>query len=83
MAGIWPPSPYCKADERYPEDYLHASVEERLANLGTPRIDLLQLHTWTRAWNRNPTPFRVLRELQKEGKMGWSGSPPRRTTRTA
>jgi aryl-alcohol dehydrogenase-like predicted oxidoreductase len=73
VAGIWPPSPYCKADERYPEDYLRASVEERLANLGTPRIDLLQLHTWTRAWNRNPTPFRVLRELQKEGKIGLVG----------
>jgi aryl-alcohol dehydrogenase-like predicted oxidoreductase len=30
---------------------------------------LLQLHTWTRAWNKNPTAFEVMRKLQKEGKI--------------
>src|SRR6195952_1780496 len=68
--GIWPPSPYCKADERYGEKYVRESVAERLRNLGTDRIDLLQLHTWTRAWNRNPTPFKLLRKLQSEGLLG-------------
>lgn len=72
-AGCWPPSPYCQADERYSEAYLRANVAERLANLGTDKIDLLQLHTWTRAWNRNPTPFKVLRQLQSEGKLGLIG----------
>jgi aryl-alcohol dehydrogenase-like predicted oxidoreductase len=71
--GIWPPSPYCKADERYSESYLRESVAERLRNLGTRRLDLLQLHTWTRAWNRNPTPFKVLRQLQSEGLIGLIG----------
>jgi aryl-alcohol dehydrogenase-like predicted oxidoreductase len=71
--GIWPPSPYCKADERYSESYLRQSVAERLANLGTKRLDLLQLHTWTRAWNRHPTPFKVLRQLQREGQLGLIG----------
>jgi len=71
--GIWPPSPYCVADERYPEKYLRANVATRLANLGTKRLDLLQLHTWTRAWNRNPTPFKVLRQLQREGQVGLIG----------
>src|ERR1700712_278041 len=65
--GIWPPSPYCRADERYNEKYVRASVAERLSNLGVQKIDLLQLHTWTRAWNRNPTPFKMLRQLQREG----------------
>lgn len=72
-AGLWPPSPYCVADERYPEAYLRANIAERLQNLGTDRLDLLQLHTWTRAWNRNPTPFKVLRALQREGKLGLIG----------
>ena len=72
-AGIWPPSPYDKADERYSEKYLRANVATRLANLGTERLDLLQLHTWTRAWNRNPTPFKVLRQLQREGLIGLIG----------
>lgn len=31
------------------------------------QLDLLQLHTWTRAWNRNPTPFKILRQFQREG----------------
>jgi aryl-alcohol dehydrogenase-like predicted oxidoreductase len=72
-AGVWPPSPYCVADERYPASYLRDNLAERLRNLGTERLDLLQLHTWTRAWNRNPTPFKVLRELQREGRIGLIG----------
>jgi aryl-alcohol dehydrogenase-like predicted oxidoreductase len=68
-SGPWPPSPYCVAAQRYPEGYLRENVEERLRSLGTDRIDILQLHTWTRAWNRNPEPFEVLRALKKEGKV--------------
>jgi aryl-alcohol dehydrogenase-like predicted oxidoreductase len=71
--GPWPPSPYCLAEERYSERYLRNNIANRLANLGTRKIDLLQLHTWTRAWNRNPTPFKVLRQLQKEGLVGLIG----------
>ncbi len=72
-AGAWPPSPYCKAQARYSEAYLRSNIEERLRNLGTDHIDLLQLHTWTRAWNRNPEPFQVLRKLREEGKIRFVG----------
>jgi aryl-alcohol dehydrogenase-like predicted oxidoreductase len=71
--GPWPPSPYCRDGERYSERHLRANVEERLRNLGTDRIDLLQLHTWTRAWNADPRPFEVLRKLQGEGKIRFIG----------
>ncbi len=71
--GAWPPSPYCRAEERYSEAYLRENIATRCANLGTDKIDLLQLHTWTRAWNRNPTPFKILRALQAEGKIGLVG----------
>ena len=71
--GAWPPSPYDRADERYAEAYLRENVATRCANLGTDRLDLLQLHTWTRAWNRDPAPFKVLRALQREGKIGLVG----------
>lgn len=71
--GIWPPSPYCRAEERYGEAYLRANVAERCATLGVSKLDLLQLHTWTRAWNRNPTPLKVLRALQAEGRVGLIG----------
>ena len=69
VLGDWPPSPYDRAAERYPEKYLRENVEERLRNLGTDCLDLLQLHTWTRAWNRDPQPLEVLRKLQQEGKL--------------
>lgn len=72
-AGIWPPSPYCRADVRYAEAYLRENIATRCANLGVEKLDLLQLHTWTRAWNRNPTPFKILRQLQREGRVGLIG----------
>lgn len=72
-AGPWPPSPYCRAEERYGEEHLRRSLEQSLTNLGTDCVDVLQLHTWTRAWNRDPSPLRVLRELKKEGKLRFIG----------
>lgn len=69
MPGPWPPSPYCRAEERYPEEYLRTNVEDRLKNLNTDCLDLLQLHTWSRAFNRDPVPFETLRSLRKEGKL--------------
>lgn len=67
--GPWPPTPYCRAEERYSEKYLRESVEERLRNLGVDAIDVLQLHTWTRAWNRAPYPLEILARLKQEGKV--------------
>ncbi len=67
--GPWPPSPYCKVEERYNSKYIEKNVEERLKNLQTDCIDLVQIHTWTRAWNKNPSPLITLKKLQKEGKI--------------
>jgi aryl-alcohol dehydrogenase-like predicted oxidoreductase len=67
--GPWPPTPYCDMDIRYSEKYLRDNVEERLRNLKTDCIDILQLHTWTRAWNNNPRPLDMLKKLQAEGKI--------------
>lgn len=71
--GHWPPSPYDSADARYSEKYLRENIAARLAHLGTSKLDLLQLHTWTRAWNRQPAPFKILRQLQREGLVGLIG----------
>ncbi len=73
QSGPWPPSPYCIAEERYPEKYIRESVDFTLKNLRREIIDVMQLHTWTRAWNRDPVPLHVLRELQKEGKVRFVG----------
>jgi len=71
--GPWPPTPYCVAAERFPEAYLRERVEEHLKNLDTDCIDVLLLHTWTRAWNSDPQPFEFLRKLRDEGKIQFIG----------
>lgn len=67
VAGKWPPSPYCKIEERYPEKYLRENVEERLKNLQVESLDVLLLHTWTRAWNDNPDALKILQKMKSEG----------------
>lgn len=65
--GKWPPSPYCKMELRYSEKYLRENVEERLSNLQVDSLDVLLLHTWTRAWNDNPLPLKILQQMKAEG----------------
>lgn len=67
--GPWPPSHYCDPNLRYPADFLRSKTEECLGRLGTDAIDIMQLHTWTRAWNRDPQPLLALQQLKKEGKI--------------
>jgi aryl-alcohol dehydrogenase-like predicted oxidoreductase len=67
VPGPWPPSPYCRIEERYPEKYLRENVEERLKNLQMERLDVLLLHTWTRAWNDRPEALEILKRMKEEG----------------
>ncbi len=67
--GNWPPGPYDRIEERYSESYLRERLELSLKQLGVECLDVVQLHTWTRAWNNNPTALEILRKFQKEGKI--------------
>ena len=71
--GPWPPSPYCRSAERYPDEYLVANIEERRRMLDVECLDLLQLHTWTRAWNKDPRPLDTLKRLQGQGRLKYIG----------
>jgi aryl-alcohol dehydrogenase-like predicted oxidoreductase len=42
-------------------------VEERLKNLQVECLDVLLLHTWTRAWNDNPKALELLQKMKSEG----------------
>ncbi len=65
--GKWPPSPYCRIEERYSEKYLRENIEERLTNLQVSSLDVLLLHTWTRAWNDKPVALEILQKIKSEG----------------
>ncbi len=67
--GDWPPSPYDPIEARFSRDYLRECIERSLRDLGRECIDLVQVHTWTRAWNRHPAVFDMLRDFRKEGKI--------------
>lgn len=67
--GAWPASPHDAADQRYPESYLRERVERSLRNMKAEALDVLLLHLWSRAWNRNPAPLETLKALKKEGKL--------------
>lgn len=69
LPGDWPPGPYDTIEERYPTAHVQAQVEKSLRELETDCLDLIQIHTWSRAWNRNPSAFEVLRKLRQEGKV--------------
>ncbi len=71
--GPWPPSPYDSIEDRYSAEYVRKNTEERLRNLNTECIDVLLLHSWTRAWNRNPSALHVLQALKAEGKILLAG----------
>lgn len=67
--GPWPPRPNDAWQERYGEAYLRTNLEERLRNLKVETLDVLLLHIWNRAWNRDPGPLETLRKFKKEGKI--------------
>lgn len=48
-------------------------VEKSLTDLQTDCLDLIQVYTWSRAWNQDPTVFEVLRTLWKQGKVNGIG----------
>ncbi|MCF7802630.1 MAG: aldo/keto reductase [Candidatus Marinimicrobia bacterium] len=71
--GHWPPFPDDNWQDRFPEDYLRERVEFSLKKLGAETLDIVQLHSWTRAWNADPVPLHILNELKEEGKISGVG----------
>jgi len=55
--GTWPPPSHDRIEDRFSEMYLRERVESSLRNLQTDCLDLLQLHTWTRAATRRRLKF--------------------------
>jgi aryl-alcohol dehydrogenase-like predicted oxidoreductase len=69
----WPPLPGTPVKEVFPGDYIRASTEESLRNLGVETIDLLQLHVWNDEWVGQGDWLETLQQLKEQGKIRFFG----------
>jgi aryl-alcohol dehydrogenase-like predicted oxidoreductase len=69
----WPSRRGATLDEVFPADYIRSSTEQCLANLGLPRIDLLQFHVWEDAWADDDRWRRAIDDLKREGLIRAAG----------
>jgi len=69
----WPSRRGSTLDECFPPDHIREYAEKSLANLGLPRIDLLQFHVWEDAWAHDVRWQRAIDDLRSRGLVGAVG----------
>jgi aryl-alcohol dehydrogenase-like predicted oxidoreductase len=70
---IWPAPAGIPVEDAFPGDHIRACAERSLSNLGTERIDLLQLHVWSDDWVDQGDWRETVEALRAEGKIGFFG----------
>jgi aryl-alcohol dehydrogenase-like predicted oxidoreductase len=70
---IWPARPGIGIADVCPYDYIIASTEQSLKNLGVGIIDLQQLHVWNPDWLDRDEWRRAFEDLKSSGKVGAVG----------
>ncbi len=70
---VWPAPRGADINQVFPYDYIMASAEESLRNLGLDAIDLLQLHVWTSEWTVRDEWRRAFDDLKRSGKIRAAG----------
>ena len=65
---LWPAQPGVGINEVFPYDYVIASTERSLKNLGLETIDLQQLHVWNPEWINRDEWKRAFEDIKKSGK---------------
>jgi aryl-alcohol dehydrogenase-like predicted oxidoreductase len=63
----WPSQRGFTLDECFPSDHIREYAEKSLANLGLPRIDLLQFHVWEDAWAEDERWQRAIADMKDQG----------------
>jgi aryl-alcohol dehydrogenase-like predicted oxidoreductase len=63
----WPARPHDALDDVFPPDYIRASTETSLENLGVAVIDHQQFHVWTDEWAADERWHRAVDDLKREG----------------
>jgi aryl-alcohol dehydrogenase-like predicted oxidoreductase len=63
----WPSRRGAALADVFPPDYIRASAEESLRNLGLQRVDLLQFHVWEDDWAGDDRWQRAVEDLKRQG----------------
>ncbi|NUT11742.1 MAG: aldo/keto reductase [Nonomuraea sp.] len=63
----WPPGPGDTLDDAYPADHIREYTHRSLDNLGVPRVDLMQFHTWEDRWAGDERWQEAIAGLKSEG----------------
>ena len=63
----WPSRRGFRLEDCFPPDHIREYAEKSLANLGLPRVDLLQFHVWEDAWAHDDRWRRAVDDLKREG----------------
>jgi len=71
--GQWPSRAEFTLDDCFPPEHIEEYVHKSLANLGLPKIDLMQFHTWEDAWLDDDRWVRTMNDLRRQGLIGAVG----------
>lgn len=69
----WPAPAGALLGECFPDGHIREYTERTLANLGLPRVDLMQFHVWQDAWAHDPEWQRAVDGLKRDGLIGGIG----------
>lgn len=69
----WPSSRGELLEDAFPPEYIREYTEKSLANLGLPKLDLIQFHVWEDAWADDERWQRATEDLKREGLVGAVG----------
>jgi len=63
----WPSRRTDRLDDCYPPDHIEKYVHLSLENLGLPRFDLIQFHTWEDSWVEDDRWVKKIEDLRGQG----------------
>ena len=70
---IWPAQPGAPLRDVFPKEYVLASLDRTLKNLGRDTVDLYQFHVWSDEWAGNEEWLSIVHEIRGSGKARFLG----------
>ena len=67
--GVWAPPPSAPIGDSFSPEWIRSECEASLRRLGTDHVDVLLLHTWSRAWGHHDDWYEAMAVLREEGKI--------------